>query len=70
MTQSRLVTRVLLKLSSSCSTLLVACTRLPDIWFVSRSGLIAKPESCAAQRWLTVILPFDLFTVTWATVAA
>ena len=39
--------------------------RLPDIWFISRPGLIANPASCADQRCLIVILPVFLFTSTW-----
>src|SRR6185503_17758649 len=67
-TQSLLVTRFLSNASSSWSVLLVPITRLPDIWFISRPGLIAKPESCADQRCLTLIVPFDLFTSTNAIV--
>ena len=69
-TQSRLVTRFLSNMSSSWSTLLAPWTRFPDIWFISRSGLIAKPESCAAIMWSTFTLPDFLSTSTWATVAA
>jgi len=63
-TQSRLVTRFLSNASSSCRTLLVPCVRLPTIVFISSSGLIAKPESWPAHRWLTVIFPVFLSTVT------